>query len=122
MRKHKFRAWDTIKKKMYDKNCLDLLLHFDGKLQGVDKNGVIIGTYNTPDLELMQYIGLKDISKQEVYEGDLLQDEENYLWEVIYKEGKYVLENIDFPGERDITDCKYLCKVGNVYENSKLLK
>ena len=70
--------------------------------------------------KIMQYTGLKDKNGTEIYEGDIYKDEENMLWEVIFDEGCFKLENIHIPGRMFIT--KDIEIIGNKYENPELLK
>lgn len=98
----KFRAWDKNKKIMYDSKCLDLLIHFDGSLQSVDMEGSILGTENTPKLELIYYTGVHDDTEDEteIFNNDILEFEykgEKYIARVEYCQGSYVLVCDELP-------------------------
>ena len=120
MKKYKFRAWDDVKKKMYY-----TVEHHNGK-----GFGTLLFTFNEhmdcDNYKLMQYVGLKDVNKKEIYEGDIVNGglyNGSYALGVIkyYKNCYYA-----FPIGRMIEgvseDFKHFEIVGNIYETPELLK
>ena len=73
-----------------------------------------------------QYTGLKDRDGQDIYEGDILIDEENGLNVVRWGDGQYLLEVLLDDGDyytEWLSEYNEMCRViGNVYENPELLK
>lgn len=88
-------------------------------IQSVDEEHDWGEGYTVETDTIGEYTGLKDKNGKEIYEGDILKDEENMLWEVIFDEGMFKLENIHIPGRRFITEDIEI--IGNIYENSELL-
>lgn len=126
MREIKFRAWDTVGKQwlwitgfetaetsVSDGYTLDGLFH-DGDYVG--KEGII----------LMQYTGLKDRNGREIYEGDILRDDEMGLNVVRWEDGSFWLEMFYEGGQslmEHLSDYNEVCEViGNIYENPELLE
>jgi uncharacterized phage protein (TIGR01671 family) len=124
MREIKFRAWDNLAKKM----CDDFLYFVEDAVYQHQAN-----PWRDTRFIPMQYTGLKDTSGKEIYDGDLMQfgpterstvgpytplAEEGTISPVVYKEGKFQLE------EADLYDClrwHEMEVVGNIYENPELL-
>jgi len=71
---------------------------------------------------LLQYIGLKDRTGHEIYEGDIVQDNQ-YKFEVKIKDGLlmpfYEVEHADDGGVDLWCDHKWEI-IGNIYENKEL--
>jgi len=75
--------------------------------------------------ELMQFVGLKDKNKKEIYEGDIVQDiDSKRKYIITCGAGRFRLSPISFPA--DFLSCNVFEKnikvIGNIYENPELLK
>lgn len=138
MRKIKFRAWDEGSNRMifqHDMNCVTgnkeyyfslceesvELLHYDEDYSA----------YVKCNAELMQYIGLKDSNKNEIYKGDIVKIEDYFgddiIGRVIYDEttAGYVFhkgnERNYFQMTLDLEGYVHYV-IGNIYENPELLE
>lgn len=116
MREIKFRAWFEKFKEMYTVKMIDL-----------QKEIAYFDKYNYRsfyDIDLMEYTGLKDKNRKEIYEGDIITLH-NSKYKVIFNtEGaRFVLRNDEFELEISFTNNnnKRMEIVGNIYENPELL-
>jgi YopX protein len=120
LREIKFRAWDSEEKHMYE--CVSVACTRENKwiTMIVTKNGFIDSIQN--EHVLMQYTGLK-VNGKEIYEGDVLKDDENFLWKVTYHPGYFALECDDLIALEPISVNRVMCSkvIGNIYENPELL-
>ena len=129
MREHKYRAWDKKEKRWL--NEFDFAISGEGEVylytQGISEDGF---TRLTEDLELVEYIGRKDINGKEIYEGNILKD--NYgriLLVEWYKHGfsfKAITE-ANFLRARDIAqwfeDSEPFPEIiGDIYNNPELME
>lgn len=128
MREIKFRAWHKkIKEMFYDvQNSFHSLGDKDDNKTGYfpDYHG-FNEVLKDKNLILMQYTGLKDENKKDVYEGDIVQTDDYGLRQGIVKggysgggvfNGFYISSDYLFtPEEQDLE------VIGNVYENPELL-
>jgi uncharacterized phage protein (TIGR01671 family) len=128
----KFRVWDKRETKgMSTQNML-----YDAQLHHFWQDFV-----DYPGYELMQYTGLNDSKGKEIYEGDIVKEHHfedwgdkigyEYIGIVVYKEysddilyaGYKTIpaknQNTKFRGNAIQSDCEV---IGNVFENSELLK
>ena len=128
MRDIKFRAWD----KKYNEMIPDLICFYkDGGISHNNHFNSDISPFrgymwDSRNLEIMQYTGLKDKNGIEIYEGDIIKVNGN-LYEVWHSGLAFGLidKNKDF--------FEYMCQlcdmngkvyevIGNIYKNPELLR
>lgn len=109
MREIKFRAWDIGNKKMINDYCF-LTKGNTFNCYPITSNKLVIES-------VMQYTGIKDICGDEIYEGDILQNDHDYIDVVEYHEDGYYHAG-DWSGD----DFICLVIIGNIYENTELLE
>ena len=144
-REPKFRAWDKKNRVMIQVGMID----FDDRIietdDGREEDKEMIVEYRKAvrfdDLEFIEYTGLKDRHGKEIYEGDILKskayaftldshDTKECLSVVKFQDGCFsaklvtVLEVGGIPTSgylvsRDLSQCE---TIGNMYENSELIK
>jgi len=114
MREIKFRAWNKELNVMIRPEGVMMLPKGDGGQQMSAGAGW--------QYELMQFTGLKDKNGKEIYEGDLIKIVDSPLYTVIWHFNRFILRGHSTHEFRKIDVDHFYQVVGNIYENSELLK
>ena len=113
-REIKFRAWDTIEKVMLHNVSTGNIHIWDYSENPSDR------VANSKDCIFMQYTGLKDKHGKEIYESDIVYDDEDRQKRtVIFEDGMFCLKRLN--GSRYMPSSKHIAVIGNIYEHSHLL-
>lgn len=134
MREIKFRIWDKKVNKMYHTEApyyQSEYVNLCFSVSGVDEEEN--WSINAKDLVIMQYTGLKDKNRKEIFEGDIVQfisndkllnktgvvtwDDEGADYNIT---GKHEGLDTEFECAFGLTDGEYEV-FGNIYENESLL-
>ena len=126
MRKIKFRAWDKKDKEMYHNiqkgiKFSDLSHYTFNEFLGFPEG---MGDYHK--YEVMQFTGLHDKNKKEIYEGDIVKGDWSVIndisiGEVMFYGGAFRFKPAGQPLE--FAHYRKECEVvGNIYENPEILK
>jgi uncharacterized phage protein (TIGR01671 family) len=128
MREIKFRAWDKKDNVMRQVNMMTVSENHNYQtyyfLEPTSENN---GFRYTPDVELMQYTGLKDKNGKEIYEGDIIRHDWG-LNKITFEDYSFTAEHIiSFDGAFNcnlyLSDIGSDCEViGNIYENPELIE
>lgn len=125
MREIKFRAWYKTEKDIGGQRMMDW-----EELDVMDEDGVIpfmdVLTGIEKNLIPMQFTGLHDKNGTEIYEGDILEIENETNAQVLFGDGMFVGKEINgwdpmadyFPLGGNVKTAKV---IGNIYENPELL-
>ena len=129
MRNIKFRAWDKGDKSMKP----ILSINFENKevihneLHTYDGEGDETDWSTFKDIELMQYIGLKDKNNVEIYEGDIVNfrtnDYRHLISEIKWGNCIYLIKS-DYGVWEGLweQDASQIEVIGNIYKNPEMLK
>lgn len=135
MREIKFRIWDVENKEMLKVQELDFEPTFYGgriAIRPYQYNDY----FDTEDMILMQYTGLKDKNGKEIYEGDIVEiivikqfaqkedDHEKVKGIIVFEQGEFLVKNSNSafgPAYYHLRLCKEIEKIGNIWEDSDLL-
>lgn len=118
----KYRAWDKELQMMLDVSLIDF------------KKRVLIGEHwkfgetnfmNFDEIDLMQFIGLKDMNGQEIFEGDVVHaysEGASLIGVIEYFDNAYCIKSKNGIYNSLWTNAEYFEVIGNIYENKELLK
>jgi uncharacterized phage protein (TIGR01671 family) len=133
MREIKFRAWFTLKNRMVNHESLSLFYDSDEGFTFAFDDSTFVDEEHaegTLNYELMQFTGLYDKNGKEIYEGDVLeaQDDDGSFYLKVAYDGEYA--RYWFVDEADSGYCyapdefgrDEILVVGNIYENPELLR
>lgn len=113
MRKIAFRAWDEKEQKMWNEN--NILVGGGVFLYGGNTLDPEIYSYTRHDDFIpLQYTGLLDKNDKEIYEGDIVRTNGVNV-EIVFEKNGWYPTQIWLNGQ-------YNEIIGNIYENSELLK
>jgi len=134
MNQIKFRAWADIIEEMVEIKYLDM------SKSRCEQTTKVVGYAGYAELEddclpyqdLMQYTGVKDRNKNEIYEGDILRlnNDDKAIGQVVYDRGCFCfVEKRDYTYFNHFKDYTYFNHfkgkqfeiIGNIYENKDLL-
>lgn len=120
----KFKAFNKLTKKMYKSGAMGFSTERHAFVLYSDKKE--IDDVKDTDVEIMQYIGQKDINNSEIYQRDIIEmDENRYI--IIWDNNRggwsctdinREIRNIPF-GRSEANRCKV---IGNEFETPNLMK
>lgn len=114
MREIKFRAWSKKTKEMSYK----IGIYSDG-VAFYDNMQDHVMPLTMSNIELMQYTGLKDKNGVEIWESDIVKNNDS-IWEIYYSEGAWKMA---LNGKRTDNDHLFLLEpehsevIGNIFQN-----
>ena len=119
MREIKFRAWHKGKKIIGNVLGIDIL---HKEIFFSNENVDCYEHVDFKNIELMQYTGLKDKNNKEIYEGDIVfESSGKEYFKVVFEDGSFRLESEEY--SLLLKNYVHICEVvGNIYENSELIK
>jgi uncharacterized phage protein (TIGR01671 family) len=117
MKQIKFRAWDKVNNKWVDHNQ-----HLDDTQVSASVNPPSILEIKHQDWDFMQFTGLLDKNEKEIYEGDIVLNND-INWKTEFYDGSFVIREIGKETNKWLLlgEDKHCEIIGNIYENHELL-
>lgn len=91
------------------------------KLNCCINNGTVSMIEVVPET-IGEYTGLTDRNNKKIFEGDIVKDNVSVIYEIIYDEANFQKKDIDLDYGYVLERSTDLIVIGNIYDNSKLLK
>jgi len=128
MRTFKFRVWSNVKQgflsSVVGKEGLLFEIFTENRIYRLSLDDLL--PESPYSVVVQQYTGLKDKHGKEIYEGDLVKglfkDTDYMSWEMITSEVVWVDRVAGFNLSSDLWDKTDIEVVGNIFENTELLK
>lgn len=126
MREIKFRSWDTYNKEMLEVQELDYADSYNG--QPMIRTTMYNDYFDTEDMILMQYTGLKDKNGVEIYEGDIIRilggeyEQGFYEWNEKVCIKDFIYDGFNLMMTVNQIGNEALEVIGNIYDNPELLE
>jgi len=127
MREFKFRAWDSIGKKMYnnvgiDKNGKPVSLDIYGAGWEIGEEYPSLAEieealFTGSNFTVTQFTGLLDKNGEKIYEGDILTGEDGGNITITFFDGAFRMNDGANLFGAEGRFCKYWEVIGNIYEN-----
>jgi hypothetical protein len=108
--KNKFRFYNQRKKEFINPYTVKF-----------KKDGSISNQFGS--IQISQYSGIKDLTKKEIYEGDIVIDYRKHSSTLKYWHCKFSNGSFNFCNGRDImknVDSEYFEIIGNIYQNEEM--
>lgn len=134
MRDIRFRAWDNEMEMMVYQGDDEIYICFDGEKWKLldysrthwetDEYGMneIEQPWEVENIEIMQYTGRKDSEGNEIYEGDILQNEHYFKYQVVFKGDCWRCEPLKRNSFKNRFIGNDLKIIGTIHENKQLLE
>jgi hypothetical protein len=125
-RQFKFRVWDNQEKNWNAES--------EEGVYGWDTEGItlnqLIQYITAPRWDgrfiIQQFTGLTDENRKEIYEGDIITDEEGSKAVIVFENGTFCADFHRFDEEYDVVNIygnlQEINLIGNIFENPELLK
>ena len=126
MREIKFRSWDTYNKEMLEVQELNYADSYNG--QPMIRTTMYNDYFDTEDMILMQYTGLKDKNGVEIYEGDIVRilggeyEQGFYEWDEKVCIKDFIYDGFNLMMTVNQIGNEALEVIGNTYDNPELLE